>query len=435
MNRRNFLKTCSTLSAAMLGTRIDLLGLYNEADIPNNPHTIIKIFLRGGCDGLNLVAPIADRLYQDARAEGLKIKDSGDNKGLLLKNGLSGLDFCLHPNAGGLYELYQSGHLGIIHACGLPNGSRSHFDAQDMIEKGLAMKISQANAPNTSATGWLARYINLLDISKQLIPAAHIGTNLPLSLWGAQQALALENAHQFNLKGDPKLAGLLKKVYANDASVPKIPTDTKTFLNQTATNTLANIRMIQQRLRTQNEPGATAYTPDSKAAYPADNALATSLSAIAQLLKLEVGLSAASVDMGGWDTHEHQAWVFPEQVKKLSEAVSAFYRDIHQYHQQVTVVILSEFGRRLKSNLSQGTDHGHGGVGLVLGGKVNGGRMFGQWLGLDTEHLDHRVDLQVTTDYRSILSELTTPYLPKAANGANALFPNFQPKNKLGLLK
>jgi uncharacterized protein (DUF1501 family) len=419
----------------MLGTRIDLLGLYNEADIPNNPHTIIKIFLRGGCDGLNLVAPIADRLYQDARAEGLKIKDSGENKGLLLKNGLSGLDFCLHPNAAALYELYQSGHLGIIHACGLPNGSRSHFDAQDMIEKGLAMKISQANAPNTSATGWLARYINLLDTSKQLIPAAHIGTNLPLSLWGATNALALENAQAFRLKGDPKLAGLLKKVYSNPQDVSKIAPDIKGFLNQTATETLTNIRIIQQKLRAQNEPETAAYVPDPKAAYPSDNALATSLSAIAQLLKMEVGVSAAAVDMGGWDTHEHQAWVFPELVKKLSEAVGAFYRDIHQYHQQVTVVILSEFGRRLKSNLSQGTDHGHGGVGLVLGGKVNGGRMFGQWLGLDTEQLDHRVDLQVTTDYRSILNELVAPHLPKNANGTNALFPNFQSKNKLGLLK
>jgi uncharacterized protein (DUF1501 family) len=151
------------------------------------------------------------------------------------------------------------------------------------------------------------------------------------------------------------------------------------------------------------------------------------------MIKLEVGLNTASIDFGGWDTHEGQAWAFPRLVEKLSSAIAAFYNDMSAYHQKLTIVVMSEFGRRLKSNKSEGTDHGHGGVAFVLGGKVNGGKMYGEWVGLETDMLDHRVDLQVTTDYRGILTEIIRPQLD--ANALATIFPNFQHGKNLGLMR
>ena len=121
---------------------------------------------------------------------------------------------------------------------------------------------------------------------------------------------------------------------------------------------------------------------------------------------MEVGLRAAAIDFGGWDTHQNQPNYFPTLVEQLSTALAAFYNDMSRFHNRLTVVAMSEFGRRLKSNRSSGTDHGHGNVLLALGSGVNGGRIFGTWPGLATEQLDSRADLAVTTDYRTVLCEL-----------------------------
>jgi len=409
MIRREFVKGCCALTAAMLGSKFNLLA-FNE-DVPDKNSIVVNIFLRGGCDALNLVAPIADKLYQDARSEGLKIKDSGSNKGIEIANGLARQTFALHSEAQGLADLYKSKQLAIVHACGLPNGSRSHFEAQDMIDLGVATRTAQAN-------GWLARYVDALNNGTALIPAAHLGRILPLSYLGTNKALALSNLGDFSLKGDARLAGLLRQTYSQE----------KNHLGDVARATLDALKTIRQKLG-DNKKGEYATNTD----YPKDNPLAESLRSLAQMIKLEVGLNAASIDFGGWDTHEGQAWAFPRLVEKLSSAIAAFYNDMSAYHQKLTIVVMSEFGRRLKSNKSEGTDHGHGGVAFVLGGKVNGGKMYGEWVGLETDMLDHRVDLQVTTDYRGILTEIIRPQLD--ANALATIFPNFQHGKNLGLMR
>lgn len=121
---------------------------------------------------------------------------------------------------------------------------------------------------------------------------------------------------------------------------------------------------------------------------------------------MDVGLLAATVDYGGWDTHEGQRWILPELIAGLSEGLYAFYNDLWRYHDRLTVVVMSEFGRRLKANRSGGTDHGHGNVMLVLGEGIRGGKMYGVWPGLATEQLDNGVDLAITTDYRTVLAEI-----------------------------
>jgi uncharacterized protein (DUF1501 family) len=409
MIRREFVKGCCALTAAMLGSKFNLLA-FNE-DVPDKNNIVVNIFLRGGCDALNLVAPIADKFYQDARSEGLKIKDSGSNKGIEIANGLARQVFALHGEAQGLADLYKSKQLAIVHACGVPNGSRSHFEAQDMIDLGVATRTTQTN-------GWLARYVDALANGSALIPAAHLGRVLPLSYLGSNKALAISSLGDFNLKGDARLSGLLRQTYSQE----------KNHLGDVARATLDNLKTIRQKLG-DNKKGE--YNTNTE--YPKDNPLAESLRSLAQMIKLDVGLNAASIDFGGWDTHEGQAWAFPRLVEKLSTAIAAFYNDMSAYHQKLTIVVMSEFGRRLKSNKSEGTDHGHGGIAFVLGGKVNGGKMYGEWVGLETDMLDHRVDLQVTTDYRSILTDIIRSQLD--AQALAAIFPNFQQSKNLGLMR
>jgi uncharacterized protein (DUF1501 family) len=148
--------------------------------------------------------------------------------------------------------------------------------------------------------------------------------------------------------------------------------------------------------------------PANNASYPTETGaeLSNALKTAAQLIKLDLGIQVVTVDYGDWDTHINQAYRFPELVKGLSQSLAAFYNDLSQQRQRLTVVVMSEFGRRLKSNQSNGTDHGYGGMMMALGGQVNGGRIYGEWKGLSSENLDDGADLAITTDYRAVLSEI-----------------------------
>ncbi|MBX9851844.1 MAG: DUF1501 domain-containing protein, partial [Cytophagaceae bacterium] len=161
--------------------------------------------------------------------------------------------------------------------------------------------------------------------------------------------------------------------------------------------------------------------------------LSKSFKAVAQLIKMDVGLKVATVDYDGWDMHDGQEWKFPKWIEALSRNLQAFYNDINAYQNKVTVVLMTEFGRRLKANKSGGTDHGHGSVMMVLGGNVNGGKMYGKWPGLANEQLDNGVDLAVTTDYRTVLSEVLLKR--KLINDHKIIFPKFEGYSGLGIIR
>jgi len=394
-----------------------LSGLQSFAYLPDNPEKqnedkdiVVIIFLRGGCDALNLVAPVGDRFYADARGKGMRV----DENGLDLKNGLDGFDFRLHPKAKALKEIYNSGELGIIHACGLPNGTRSHFDAMSMIERGIIQKQG-------GHEGWLARYLRYNEPSGEL-PAIACGNSLPDSFLGSNIAASISELKEFNLHTDPRIFGILRNLYKGDSP-----------LSSAAQTTLRTIKAIDEKLPKKSNGKVEDYHPEVD--YPMDwsiRGFSESLQTLAQLIKMDMGVHVANVDFGGWDTHDGQPYVFPRLVEGLSNTVAAFYNDLHHYHKRLTVVVMSEFGRRLKSNKSNGTDHGHGGVAMVLGGNVKGGQMYGSWPGLATDQLDNGVDLKVTTDYRTILSELLQKQLK--AQDLDKIFPGFEGYKPLGFI-
>lgn len=414
MDRRAFLSGCSASLALMALNPIPRLAF---GDDDGEGDILIVVFLRGGCDGLHFVGPVSDRHYADARPRNLRVEDSGQKAGIPLEKGLSGAEFRLHADAGPFGELYNSGDLAILHACGLPNGTRSHFDAMELIEKGLLKK------QGGSHQGWMSRYLAAIQANGR-IPALAAGSSMPLSLLGYGDAVSLDKVKEYELAGDPRLKGILKKLYQGDALV-----------DRTARNTLSSIKFIQEKVSKNRDGQALAYQPSDGVSYPEDwyaRELSQSLKTVAQLIKMDTGLRVATVDFGGWDTHQGQGWRFSTLVKGLSRTIMAFYNDLSNYHNRMKILVMSEFGRRLKANRSHGTDHGFGNVMFIIGGQVKGRSMYGQWPGLETGALDNGVDLAVTTDYRTVLAELIRPGLK--SGDLETVFPGFSYQKPLGFL-
>ncbi len=392
LSRRSFVVGCSAAIAALTGGAVRGLAFAQPGDAARRD-ILVVIFLRGGCDGLSLVAPVSDPFYRGARGE-LRVEESGQNSGLHFGNQIEGAEFRLHPRASPLLSLYINRSLAIVHACGLRNGTRSHFEAMDYMEGGIPES-------GTPANGWLARYLNGIGASGYL-PAVAAGTRAPFSMVGFNGAAALTDPASFSLSWNSwryrdQLNQALDAFYTGDSDV-----------QQAGRTTLTTIARINERLPRDSQGRVIPYTPEQGVSYPGGRgaSLGNALRTVASLIKMDVGLLAATVDYGGWDTHEGQNWIFPELVGGLSEGLYAFYNDLWRYHDRLTVVVMSEFGRRLKANRSGGTDHGHGNMMLVLGEGIRGGKMYGVWPGLATEQLDNGVDLAITTDYRTVLAEI-----------------------------
>ncbi len=415
MQRREFLVGCSAAIAAMAGSSIT--GFSFAPQEVTAKDIFIYVFLRGGCDGLNLVGPANDSYYVAERPLELRISDTGENAGLILKNSIKGIDFRLHPKAAELKELYDNNSLAIIHSAGLTNGTRSHFDAQDFIERGTP-------DDKNLAEGWFTRFLKTsnLPTDTAMFRSLAIGAVTPSSFLGSNTTVALPTLADYKLYGDPKLPDLLRSFYKGNR-----------LIDEVANNTLNSIDYLKKKLAISGTSAALDNNYLKKNGYLENNPFSKSLASLAQVIKLDVGLQVATVDYGGWDTHEHQTTIFNNLTEGLSKSLGAFYNDIANYNSNVTVLVMSEFGRRLKSNKSGGTDHGHGNVMLALGGKVNGGQMFGKWPGLSNEQLDKHVDLAVTTDYRTVLSEIVVRRLKNKKLGY--IFPGLTEYKPLNFLQ
>lgn len=362
---------------------------------------LVVIFLRGGADALNLVAPTADDLYIDVRPEMLRVLRGGDAPGLKLTDALADVDFRLHPAAGDLAELFHAGDLSILHATGLTTATRSHFEAEAKIEQ----------ATNGGANGgWLGRWMNHVRPGGPL-PALAVGTGLPESLRGARAAVGTDLSELMLAPGHwlaPALQARLRSGFgAHDQ------------LGATTNDLLALSQLLQDRFWIPDEGQMRAYVPDVD--YPADSELSGPLMTVAQSIKADLGLRIATVDYGGWDTHVNQAGQFHDLLSGLSRALMAFWRDLGPRQQDVAVVVQSEFGRRLRANASGGTDHGRAGAMMVLGPQARGGRLLGRWPGLENGALEEGADLAVTTDYRDVLLEVLSGHM--RLTDPNVVFP------------
>lgn len=338
--------------------------------------TLVVVFLRGGADGLNMVAPLEDAGYYKARPR-IAIKAGDAVK-------LDGF-FGLNPILKDLEAAWKDGALAIVHAAGSEDQTRSHFEAQDLMEHG-----------GLAAGGWLGRFLrSRARAVSGALGAVAVGRSLPECLRGAPSATVMESFKDFALGGDSRrMAGALAGLYAKYDHV----------IAGAARDTLAALERIE-KLRN------TAYHPAHGAEYGRDG-FSQGLLQIARLIKARVGLEAASVDLGGWDSHLTQGSIMDPRMTELARGLSAFYKDLGREMENVSVVVMTEFGRRVVENSAFGTDHGRGGVMFVLGGGVNGRKVYGEWPTLKDEALEEPGDLPVTTNYRDVLAPVLQRHSP-----------------------
>ncbi len=365
--------------------------------------TLVVVFLRGAADVLNMVVPHGEDAYYQLRPSlGIARPDDSRKKKEERSVDLDGF-FGLHPNMSPLLEAWQSEQLAIIHACGAPDESRSHFKAMELMERG----VDDERGP---ASGWIGRHLATLNTGNSSpLRAVGMGTRPQRSLSGSVPVSALRSITDFHLGGDVRalqqMRVALETVYAGD------------ILGQ---DTLSIMDTLQKL-----DP--TNYQSPISNNYP-DTEFGLALKQTAMLIKAEVGLEVSAIDLGGWDTHFAQGsstGIMPNLMKDLAEGLAAFHADMADHQNQLTTVTMSEFGRRASENGSLGTDHGHGSMMMVLGGNVDGGKVHGQWPGLAEGQLIGPGDLAVTTDYRDVLSEILTKRLNNPAT--NEIFPDYQP--------
>jgi uncharacterized protein (DUF1501 family) len=398
---------------------------------PKTERILVVLHLRGGCDGLNLLSPASDADFIGARNSDLRVLADGSDAGhAIVHSQVAATEFRLHAAAGALAELSDAKHLAFIHAAGLIDTTRSHFVATDMIEHGVA----DSTALNRTATGWLARAMASRSAPSAAGAVRGVSTsNVPSGVWsGDASAISVADlANGLAAPGGPATSMVLEQLYGVSGSAAAAADAAAGDAAAAGRLTLQSMATIDARLARDAHGKYVAYAAEPGVNYDAANELGRPLKTLAQLIKLDLGLQAATVDLGGWDTHEYQPARFHNQVERLSQGLSAFYNDMGRYHDRLILVVVTEFGRRLRSNRSNGTDHGRGSVMMVLGGKVAGGKIYGRWPGLKAEQLEEGVDLAVANDYRQSLTEVVAHWHGEI-NAAN-VFPGFKPAPKLGL--
>lgn len=412
LTRRRLITDGLTTLFSAAGAAILSAGLLRLAFAQDDPsELLVVVFLRGGWDGLTFMPPLdgPDRAAYEAARPKLALPSEGPSAAVPLDAG-----FGLHPEAAALRELYKAGRLAIVQGAGLTVDTRSHFDAQAYMELGTPGR-------RAGPSGWLARYLLGGAGDGSFLSAAAIGNLTPNALLGDSEVATIGRLDGFiagfNLGGGDQGAQMeaLRALYSGDG-----------WLSRNGAGTLKAIDGFAK---------VSGSLPSAGKDYP-NGDVGQSFRSLAQVVRLGLGLRAATVDILGWDTHTYQGeegrGTFGRLVSQLARSLSAFHDDMSRERgRRVTVVVMSEFGRRLQENASLGTDHGHGTVMLALGDGIAGGKTYGRWPGLGGDQLFQRADLAVTTDYRQVLSEILSKR--PGDRRISEIFPGFSGGNPLGL--
>lgn len=401
LTRRVFLRGSAVVMAGVGAAPGWLARAAGQAE--GKKKILVAVFLRGAADGLNIVVPFSEKRYYDLRPS-IAIPAPGGQNGSIDLDG----HFALHPQLQPLKALWDKQQLAIVHACGSPDPSRSHFDAQDYMESGTPGK--------TTEDGWLNRALSPAGPETSPVRAVAAGPKLPRTLRGGKAAIAVSDNQQYQMGGEDT-ANILEKMYA---------TSPDKALSRTGNDAFAALKIIRG---INQQP----FNQTLQQQYGQAGELGRGLQQIARLIKADVGVETAFAEMGGWDHHGQEPAQMVNQLRQFGMALSAFSQDLGDRMEDIVLVTMSEFGRTAQENGDNGTDHGHGNVMMVLGGPVKGGKVYGKWPGLEVEQLNEGRDLAVTTDFRQVLSELVSGHLGQ--KNLAPVFPGFHPGEPLGLVK
>ncbi len=337
--------------------------------------TLVVIYLRGGADMLNMVVPHRDSRYYAVRP----------TIGIRKEDGLIDLDgkFGLHPGLAALAPFFTDGSMIPVLNVGSHHPTRSHFDAQDFMERG-------APGMRTVHNGWLNRYLQATRSKGETSSFRAVGLQglLPRSLRGEFPVLAVPN--NVDKRRGEKTLDMFDDFYAEGQESSDIV--------DSGRNTIDALRRFQEIVGTRRGR--------SRSRYP-DSSLGRGLQSIAKVINADAGLEIAGIDYDGWDHHANQGGAAGTQrnmMETLSQGLAAFAADLGEKLDHTMVLTMTEFGRTVRENGNNGTDHGHGGGMFVLGGGVKGGKVAGRWSGLGDETLYQGRDLPVTTDFRDVMA-------------------------------
>lgn len=395
-NRRTFLQGGLGVGVATLGAQLVTSRVSYASAAEPSTGTLVVIFLRGGMDGLSMLVPATDPHLIAARPS------VGVRAASLLEFDVA-RGFGLHPALAPLQSLISAGKVAAVPAVSTPDLSRSHFQAQDCLERG---------STNSMTSGWLDRVLEVSGAGTTFRSVA-VGGQTPRSLMGTSGSVAMRSLDSIALHGVDDVDAT-KDALATLYTGIDHPIAQQTALALGALDTIAGIKAAQP-----------ATTP---VVYPRGN-FAAALSSLAALIKGNAGVRVACIDVGGWDTHTGMGNVDSGDMQRhlgdLAKALAAFTSDITSHLESTTIVTMSEFGRRVEQNASGGTDHGHGNAVLVMGGGVRGG-VHGTWNGLSPELLEQG-DVPGWNDYRDILTEVVTKRLNISAGSMSSVFPDWRP--------
>ena len=393
MQRRELLKAlgCTGLANAS--------ALRNLSFAAQPRGTLVVVFLRGGADSLHMAAPVTDRNYVANRPTNLRIIEGGENPGLRLYKEFAAQQDCrIHPAAAPLLDLFQSGHAQLLHACGLANATRSHFVAQEILESSaLHQESLMASTP-----GWIAPFVHP-SVAGRGVDFVATSAGQIRSLRGLSSGMSLvgELRNGLNLPGDALGKSVLQALYANSPSNPVADP-----VRQVGQQTLQQLALVDSKIA-RVDGRTTPYTAPKGVSYNTENHdWQHAVQTVAQLIRMDVGLQVACLDLGGWDTHENQSGKLNNLVRQWSTNLRALFDDVQAAGKHTTIVVVSEFGRRLRANASGGTDHGHAGIVWALDTQARGLLPSTLWPGLATEQLDQGMDLQHTRDVKQVLADV-----------------------------
>jgi uncharacterized protein (DUF1501 family) len=437
MNRRVFMKSGAMalvtmgLSPSFLRRGVYGMELLRGAATHGNRRgkVLICLFQRGAADALNVVVPHGEAAYYRMRPSiAIPRPVSGAAQAAVDLDGFFGL----HPSLAPFKELWDRGLLAPVHAVGSPSNTRSHFDAQDYMESGT---------PDNKGTpdGWLNRYLATRGTCEACATGTHqsaqregttqpspfeavaMTPQTPRILEGSAPVIAMNSLDEFSIRTNGSEAQRIEALYRTGSSDVVHAAGGEMF----------------EAMKILRSANPQQYIPEQNADYPR-SPFGQHLRQIAQLIKADVGLEIAFADVGGWDTHVNQGGATGQLAGRLDDfakSIHALVTDLGDRMADVVIMTMSEFGRTARQNGNGGTDHGHATALFVIGGGVHGGKkVFGRWPGLEQEQLNEGRDLALTTDFRSVFSEVAAQHL--GAKKLDAIFPGFQSDRSkwLGLL-
>ncbi|WP_296000958.1 DUF1501 domain-containing protein [Rugamonas sp.] len=410
MQRRDFLNTMAAAAGLMIPLGRQAWAA-TAADGNPTKNKLIVVMLRGAVDGLNVVAPVGDANYARLRPT-IGLAAPGQDGGALALDNYFGL----HPALAPLMPLWQQQKLAFVHASGSPDPTRSHFDAQDYME-------SATPGNKGTADGWMNRLLAGLPGTSAPTRALSIGPTMPRILSGHAAAVNLANGAagtRANILDKPAIGGAFDALYANNARFGRTYQDGKDAHKEVMDAASAG--------GTGGMDGG-AMSREMVAANggaPLPNGFPDDAARLASLMRNDPHIQLAFIALGGWDTHASQGAATGQLANRLAplgQGLAVLAQRLGPMFDDTTIVVMSEFGRTARENGNRGTDHGHGNVMWVLGGGVAGGKVYGDWRGVGDGQLHEGRDVPVTTDFRSVLAQISERHLRLGDQQLAQIFP------------